>query len=68
MNKSLRTGNSEKYLAALQRFYRRSEKNLGAIVESCRNKDSEELTILVHALKSNARTIEIKRVVSRTED
>ncbi len=51
------TGNGEKYLAALQRFYRRSEKNLRAIDESCHNKDDEELTILVHALKSNARTI-----------
>ena len=51
------TRNKEKYLAALQRFYRRAEKNLNAIDNSCRNKDGEELTILVHALKSNARTI-----------
>ncbi|MCR4590804.1 MAG: Hpt domain-containing protein [Lachnospiraceae bacterium] len=51
------TLNAEKYLAALQRFYRRSEKNLTAIEESAGNRNCEELTILVHALKSNARTI-----------
>lgn len=51
------TGSSEKYLAALQRFYRRSEKNIESIEGAADARNTEDLTILVHALKSNARTI-----------
>ena len=51
------TGSSEKYLAALQRFYRRSGKTTGYIREMSGEGQYEELTIVVHALKSNARTI-----------
>lgn len=51
------TGNSEKYLAALQRFHRRSGKTIESIKEEAEAGQYEELTILVHALKSNARTI-----------
>ncbi len=51
------TGDSEKYLAALQRFYRRADKTKAAIKDYLSDSMCEELTILVHALKSNARTI-----------
>ena len=51
------TGSNEKYLAALQRFLRRSDKTIDSINEEVAQGQYEELTILVHALKSNARTI-----------
>ena len=51
------TGNAEKYLAALQRFYRRSPRTISGIKDSISGKKYDELVILVHALKSNARTI-----------
>ncbi len=51
------TGSGEKYLAALQRFYRRSGRTIDSIKEEAESGLYEELTILVHALKSNARTI-----------
>jgi HPt (histidine-containing phosphotransfer) domain-containing protein len=51
------TGDSEKYLAALQRFYRRADKTKAAIRDYLSGSMCEELTILVHALKTNARTI-----------
>ena len=51
------TFDKERFLAALQRFYRRSESNISAIGKSIEEKEHEELVILVHALKSNARTI-----------
>ncbi|MCR5237287.1 MAG: Hpt domain-containing protein [Lachnospiraceae bacterium] len=51
------TGNSEKYLAALQRFYRRSFKVVSSAKDFIRDDAYDELVILVHALKSNARMI-----------
>lgn len=51
------TGNSEKYLAALQRFYRRSFKVVSSIKDFISDDAYEELVIIVHALKSNARMI-----------
>ena len=51
------TGNSEKYLAALQRFYRRSFKVVSCAKDFVRDDAYDELVILVHALKSNARMI-----------
>ena len=51
------TGDAEKYLAALQRFYRRSGKNISVIKDSIADGDNEVLVITVHALKSNARMI-----------
>ncbi|MCR5000951.1 MAG: Hpt domain-containing protein [Lachnospiraceae bacterium] len=51
------TGSVEKYAAALQRFLRRAENTETSIKHSTAAGDYEELTILVHALKGNARTI-----------
>lgn len=51
------TGSSEKFLAALQRFYRRSAKTTSDIRTMSEEGQYEDLTIVVHALKSNARTI-----------
>lgn len=61
------TGSSEKYLAALQRFLRRSEKTRTSIDDSVANEDYEELTTTVHALKSNARTIGADSLASIAE-
>ena len=62
------TGEAEKYLAALQRFYRRSGNNLEAIEEAEAKKDYGELTLLVHALKSNAKTIGADRLSVISEE
>ena len=51
------TGSVEKYAAALQRFLRRADNTETSIKHSAAAGDYEELTILVHALKGNARTI-----------
>lgn len=51
------TGSVEKYAAALQRFLRRAENTETSIKHSASAGSYEELTILVHALKGNARTI-----------
>ena len=51
------TGNNEKYLAALQRFYRRSYKVVSSIKDFVYDEAYDELVIVVHALKSNARMI-----------
>lgn len=51
------TGSVEKYAAALQRFLRRAGNTETSIKDSAAAGDYEELTILVHALKGNARTI-----------
>ena len=51
------TGSVEKYAAALQRFLRRAKNTENSIKHSAAAGSYEELTILVHALKGNARTI-----------
>ena len=62
------TGSKEKYLAALQRFYRRAEKNIESVKDDSSQKKGEELTITVHALKSNARMIGADRLGSIAEE
>ena len=62
------TGSKEKYLAALQRFYRRAEKNIESVKDDSSRKKGEELTITVHALKSNARMIGADRLGSIAEE
>lgn len=51
------TGNEEKYLSAIQRFYRNHEKNSAKIKEFYEAKDYENYCLTVHALKSNSRMI-----------
>lgn len=51
------TGNEEKYISAVQRFYKNHEKNSAKIQEFYKAKDYENYAITVHALKSNARMI-----------
>jgi len=51
------TGNEEKYISAVQRFYRNHEKNSAKLKEFYEAKDYENYCITVHALKSNARMI-----------
>ncbi|MBE7008769.1 MAG: hypothetical protein E7422_06500 [Ruminococcaceae bacterium] len=51
------TGGSEKYAAALQRYYRGYEANRKAVEELLAAGDIEGYTIKVHALKSNSKMI-----------
>ena len=51
------TGNAEKYLSAVQRFFRNYEKNRSKVEEYLAAKDYESYMITVHALKSNAKMI-----------
>ena len=51
------TGNEEKYISAVQRFYRNHEKNSAKLKEFYEEKDYENYCITVHAIKSNSRMI-----------
>ena len=51
------TGNTEKYVSAVQRFYKNHEKNRVKVEEYFGAKDYENFMITVHALKSNAKMI-----------
>ena len=51
------TGGKEKYLSALQRFYKTSENNRRKVWEFLTAGDMENLSIAVHALKSNAKML-----------
>lgn len=51
------TGSHDRYISALQRYYKSFEKNKIRIKEYIDNNDIENLTITVHALKSNSRMI-----------
>ena len=51
------TGGQDKYISALQRFYKNYEKNRAKVCEYLQAKDYENYMITVHALKSNARMI-----------
>ncbi|MCR5733966.1 MAG: hypothetical protein K6G22_05085 [Lachnospiraceae bacterium] len=51
------TGGQDKYVAALQRFYKSYDKNRAKVEEYYNNLDIESYMITVHALKSNAKMI-----------
>ncbi|MBQ6575640.1 MAG: Hpt domain-containing protein [Lachnospiraceae bacterium] len=51
------TGGQDKYISALQRFYKNYEKNRTKVCEYLEAKDYENYMITVHALKSNAKMI-----------
>ena len=51
------TGGEDKYISALQRFYKNYEKNRAKVCEYLLAKDYENYMITVHALKSNAKMI-----------
>jgi len=51
------TGGNEKYISALQRFYKNYEKNRDKVKEFLDARDYESYMITVHALKSNAKMI-----------
>ena len=51
------TGGKEKYLSALQRFYKSHAGNKSKIEAALAENDIENYTILVHAVKSNAKMI-----------
>lgn len=51
------TGGEEKYLSAIQRYYKNFEKNKAKVAEFLADEDYESYMITVHALKSNSRMI-----------
>ncbi len=51
------TGGQDKYISALQRFYKNYERNRARVCEYFESKDYENYMITVHALKSNAKMI-----------
>ncbi len=51
------TGGEEKYISALQRFFRSSESNKEKMVSYLSSDDLESFSITVHALKSNSKMI-----------
>lgn len=51
------TGNEEKYISAVQRFFKNHDKNRTKVQEYYAAKDHENYAITVHALKSNAKMI-----------
>lgn len=51
------TGGSEKYVSALQRYFRRYESNKKALEDFLSAGDMENYSIKVHSLKSNSRMI-----------
>ena len=51
------TGGEDKYVSAVQRYYKNFEKNKAKVEEYYSNKDFESYMITVHALKSNSRMI-----------
>ncbi len=53
----LYTNGEEKYLSALQRFYKGYKANRAAVEELLSGKDTEGYAIKVHALKSNSKMI-----------
>lgn len=51
------TGGEQKYISAIQRFYKNYEKNRKKVEELYEDKDYDNYMVTVHALKSNARMI-----------
>ncbi len=51
------TGGKDKYVSALQRYYKSSEKNKQKMKEYLEGNDLENFAITVHALKSNSKMI-----------
>lgn len=61
------TGGKDKYFSALQRFYKASENNRKKIWDFLSAGDMENLSITVHALKSNAKMIGASELSSMFE-
>ncbi len=51
------TGGQERFISALQRYYKSSESNKERLREGLENGDMESLQILFHSLKSNSKMI-----------
>lgn len=61
------TGNEDKYLSAVRRFYTNYEKNRDKVRKYYEAKDHENYRITVHALKSNARMIGAAKLAAEFE-
>jgi HPt (histidine-containing phosphotransfer) domain-containing protein len=61
------TGSPEKYISAIQRFFKSFEKNRDKTRSFFEAKDYENFTITVHALKSNSRMIGATELGKRFE-
>jgi HPt (histidine-containing phosphotransfer) domain-containing protein len=51
------TGNTEKYITALQRFVKSYDQNRARVMDALKVMNVEDYTIIVHSLKSNSRMI-----------
>ena len=61
------TGGNEKYISALQRYFKSSANNKTKIEEYLRTGDLDNLAITVHALKSNSKMIGAISLASKFE-
>lgn len=61
------TGNPEKYLSALQRFYKNYNKNSAKLRYFYETEDYENYAVVVHALKSNSKMIGAMELSDRFE-
>ncbi len=61
------TGGNEKYISALQRYFKSSANNKTKIKEYLRTDDLDNLAITVHALKSNSKMIGAISLASKFE-
>lgn len=61
------TGGNDKYASALQRFYKSSANNKKKLKEFYEQRDLENFSIIVHALKSNAKMIGALSLSSKFE-
>ena len=62
------TGNTEKYVSALQRFYKNYESNSNGVKEYLAAGDIDNFTVKVHALKSNSRMIGAEALAALFEE
>ena len=62
------TGGYNKYISALQRFYKSYESNRAKLDETLSSGNITDFTIYVHALKSNARMIGAVELSSMFEE
>lgn len=62
------TGGKDRYLSALQRYYKSSETNKRKVREYLSEGDMENFCITVHSLKSNSKMIGATELASRFEE
>lgn len=62
------TRSDDKYLSAIQRYYKSYDNNLSKLTEFYNNKDYKNYCIVVHSLKSNSKMIGINSLANSFEE